>query len=650
MLSKLTILTLLLLIISSSGYSQWIEGGTVVCDEPHDQAIASVVSDNAGGAIIVWVDDRDLYPYGRSKYFAQRINSDGVTLWATNGIAPIDTVNSFISLWSTISDLAGGAIFTWVHTPGFKQDNIYAQRIRYDGQAIWTNDGIPVCTASAQQIKPRCTPDGANGVIITWEDSRNGPQDTYAQRITSAGNAAWATNGVRVSLSADSERAQAITSDGNGGAIIAWQDSRNVDWDIYAQKLNSSGELQWPSSSIPVFVGEGLQLDPILVTDGSNGAIIVWKEDSGNANSDFFAQRIASDGTILWDSLGVPIVDDDFDQGGRRFISDMSGGAFILWEELRNGNVDIYGQRLDSDGNLLWDINGKPLIIHPSNQRYFSAVRDNSDGLIITWVDDRSGISGIYASRIDSNGDPIWDPAGITITDDLGHITYCRVTSDMDGGVLMGFSGNHPGFSTDIFAKRLTPDGDVVPTLLSEYWTNLISKGISIKWSLSAAISIDKFSIYRAHDGNSEYSLLEDIYPNKSLNTYSYIDSSVQPGHTYRYQVVANNAGKLSLLFETASIELPYRQVELGPNYPNPFNPNTSVNFYIPERALVSLDVYRVDGTHVFNVICSHLDEGYHTYNWSGCDRYGNSVASGVYLYRLKVGKSEISRKMVLLK
>ena len=85
-----------------------------------------------------------------------------------------------------VSDGAGGVIVVWQSAQGTSYD-IYAQRLSATGVALWKADGVPVCTADSDQTNPVITSDGAGGAIISWWDWRNGNYDVYAQRINGSG-------------------------------------------------------------------------------------------------------------------------------------------------------------------------------------------------------------------------------------------------------------------------------------------------------------------------------------------------------------------------------------------------------------------------------------------------------------------------------
>jgi len=88
----------------------------------------------------------------------------------------------------------------------------------------------------------------------------------------------------------------------------------------------------------------------------------------------------------------------------------------------------------------------------------------------------------------------------------------------------------------------------------------------------------------------------------------------------------------------------------LGKNYPNPFNPETDIFFSLPERTQVSLIIYNILGEKVKTLADGEMDAGTHSIHWNGRDEAGNSVASGVYFYRLKAEDFDQTMKMILMK
>jgi len=90
--------------------------------------------------------------------------------------------------------------------------------------------------------------------------------------------------------------------------------------------------------------------------------------------------------------------------------------------------------------------------------------------------------------------------------------------------------------------------------------------------------------------------------------------------------------------------------IRLRQNYPNPFNPSTTIEFELPCRMEITLNVHNVLGQEVKSLISGSFGAGLHRATWDGTDQSGRAVASGVYFYRLSTGADQVSRKMLLLK
>ena len=85
-------------------------------------------------------------------------------------------------------------------------------------------------------------------------------------------------------------------------------------------------------------------------------------------------------------------------------------------------------------------------------------------------------------------------------------------------------------------------------------------------------------------------------------------------------------------------------------NYPNPFNPETTISFNIKNSGDVKLSVYNIKGQLVKTLVNDHLESGNHSFVWNGKDNKSADVSSGVYFYRLNTGKNSVTRKMILMK
>jgi hypothetical protein len=217
--------------VNASGVPQWAADGVAICTDAAEQLFPNLTSDNAGGAIVTWQDTR-----GTVDIYAQRVNGSGAAQWAVNGIVLCNAAGSQ-ELPIIDSDGAGGAIVAWRDVRnGFDYD-IYAQRVDATGAPQWFPNGVALCTASGSQDRQTIASDGAGGAIVTWDEVRTATYDVYAQRVSASGTPVWTPNGIAVSIGAGDAQSPTIAPNGAGGAMITWNDSRYGTYDIFAQRL-----------------------------------------------------------------------------------------------------------------------------------------------------------------------------------------------------------------------------------------------------------------------------------------------------------------------------------------------------------------------------------------------------------------------------
>jgi len=395
--------------IDSSGNVQWTPDGVAICTAINDQYSPQICSDGIGGAIITWTDYRSGSNYD---IYSQKINSSGNVQWTADGVATCTAIRSQ-GAPEICNDRAGGAIITWEDSRSGSNNKIYAQRINSLGNIQWTADGVAICTASSNQENPEICKDGAGGAIITW-----GVYRIYAQRINSSGNVLWPADGVAIcTASLDREHPQ-ICSDGAGGAIITWDDSRSGPSfhmnDIYAQRINSSGNVQWTANGVAICTIITNQRYPEICSDGAGGGIITWEDFRNDPSSNIYAQRVNATGDIQWNYGGVRICTAINDQTSPEICNDGAGGGIITWCDNRSGsNYDIYAQEINSSGKVQWTADGIAICTAINGQYGPQICSDGVGGAIITWSDFRSGAGGtsndIYAQHIAQHTN--YDPA-----------------------------------------------------------------------------------------------------------------------------------------------------------------------------------------------------------------------------------------------
>lgn len=475
-LAKLFLAAFLLIVGPSPLLATWSPTGNPVCTAAGTQELSDMIS-TGGGAAMVWVDYRN----GNWDIYAQRLTIPGDPTWGTDGIAlctnaayqlypkivyegpaPLKGLN-YAAVWDdsrsgnhdiyaqcfnlagTLAyptdgtpiasgvgdqeypDLASGGVGTnyvvWTDRQTTTQD-IYAQAFNRTNSALWGAGGLPICTATGVQSGALVVADGTAGAIFVWSDQRAGV-GIYAQKVNAAGTVLWPANGVPVRTGppyTDYGPAQ-IVSDGAGGAIILWYEQKaGLEYDLYAQRLDASGNQMWGTSGKPVCTAAGSRGigTADMIPDGSEGAFVIWNDSRNPQQPDVYAQRISGMGSLYWNPDGVPVCTAAYPQNSPHLAADGFGGVVVTWTDLRDmGPPDIYAQRLDGAGTPQWATDGIPLFTNPYMQIFPQIVNDTRGGSIVAWKDARNGNDDLYAMRIENElGYPGYPtPTIISVTD-----------------------------------------------------------------------------------------------------------------------------------------------------------------------------------------------------------------------------------------
>ena len=380
-----------------------------------------------------------------------------------NGNVIVSAATGSQSSPQAVSDGAGGIIVTWYDYRSGGAD-IYAQRIGADGTARWTANGVAVCAAGNEQYYPAITADGAGGAIITWWDYRNGANfDVYAQKIDAAGAVQWTANGVALCTAASDQSSQQLVSDGAGGAIITWRDQRGgANTDVYAQRINSAGAAQWTADGVALCTAANDQHAPVIAADGAGGAIVTWYDYRSGSHYDIYAQRISASGSIWWTANGVGLCTIASDQTGPLIVSDGAGGAIVSWIDYRStSNYDVYAQRVSASGAAQWAAGGALVCDATGNQYYPYLASDGAGGAILCWADFRGGVNGdIYAQRLSAAGVAQWTANGAALCTATDGQEGARVAADGSGGAVVAWQDHRSGY-WDVYAQRISGAGAI---------------------------------------------------------------------------------------------------------------------------------------------------------------------------------------------
>jgi len=189
-----------------------------------------------------------------------------------------------------------------------------------------------------------------------------------------------------------------------------------------------------------------------------------------------------------------------------------------------------------------------------------------------------------------------------------------------------------------------------VPAQLASARIRAVGETVRLEYVLIEADADERFRLHRATLPAEDYTLLADGLTLETGGILNFSDETVEPGSVYAYLLESYRPDGSARELHRGSATVSAGALRLDPNHPNPFNPLTTIPFYLPERTRVRMDVYDVRGAHVATLASGIFSAGAHRVEWNGVDSGGTPAASGVYYLRLRAGQHTLQRKMLLLK
>ncbi len=229
---------------------------------------------------------------------------------------------------------------------------------------------------------------------------------------------------------------------------------------------------------------------------------------------------------------------------------------------------------------------------------------------------------------------------------------------------------------THVRANNLTSLGDFaigsvddpLPVELSSFAATTNAENMAIlNWSTQSETELSGYHIYRSLEANQSTAVCITTSLITAGNTstgasYSFADNDVTENGTYYYWLEAMNMNGTSDFFGPVTLNYTVGEGNnyvtdpdhLGrsilKSYPNPFNPNTTISFYLRDKDKVTVTIYNTLGQVVKTYQAKDYNPGWHNINWVGNNSNGQTVPSGMYLVRLSGDSCNLTNKMILMK
>jgi len=205
-----------------------------------------------------------------------------------------------------------------------------------------------------------------------------------------------------------------------------------------------------------------------------------------------------------------------------------------------------------------------------------------------------------------------------------------------------------------------------LPVELRDLKAEFLRNSVIISWKTESESENRGFEIYRSNSENGDYQLISSYVTSIDLKglgnstlgkEYTYIDELVIPKGKVFYKIADISSsnekefhGPVVINFKDYSQEITPDKIGLLPNYPNPFNPSTTIKYQISEIGFVDLAIYDIKGNLVKTLVSRKMVSGTYTQKWDATNMNGIQLPSGIYIVRLISNNVSITQRILLMR
>lgn len=381
--------------------------GIAISVEPQAQAYPDV-GWNGTDYVVAWEDRRN---GTNTLIYGARVGADGSVL-DPDGVLIGTMPTNRNQNYPRIASRTGDVLVVW-QDQRFYNSDVYGRLVGIDGTPLGGSD-FCICSETNNQHLPAVAW-GASNFLVAWEDYRNDHDawdytDIYGARVSSNGTLIDGTS-LSIGVLGGTYQREPAVAWGETNFLVAWEDTRNTWYDIYATRVSGSGQIVDPSHFAVTSVTNN-QWDPCVTWGGTN-FLVAWMDWRRGATTDIYAARVSNAGRSL-DTNGILIAAGAGDKShpsaawnGSRFL--------VAWQQYDRSDylTHIYAARMTETGGVLDATSFR--VSKSGNYQWESDAVWGSTNWLVVWRDNLDETkSDIYGVRVGSAG-TVLDPAGIVI-------------------------------------------------------------------------------------------------------------------------------------------------------------------------------------------------------------------------------------------
>ena len=661
-------LTIVFVTVSSTTFAQWSTNPAInlaVCDTSGEQALAKIGSTSDGGSYISWFDNRS----GSYAVYLQRLDPLGNKMWAPTGLLISNNAQSSSLVdWDLMVDDNDNAILAFTDTRNSGNLNPFVYAISPTGDFLWGVNGIDLNPTADFQANPKVAKTDDGNIVVAWIIATTRYQ-VGLQKISSAGAKLWGTNPIVIQSASEGYNYPDVVTSDSGGVILFHTATTGSfpaqTVKLRAKKISSTGSISWGVNvqdigKIAAFT------TPEVYSDNNNGGLIAWHDDrDNNSLQSGFVQRVSSSGTLYFpvDGAEVSLMANRHKFNPVVAFDSATDETYVFWVETEpNQNQNgISGQKLSLNGTRQWTDNAKIFkdlsVAFSTSISYLTSEMGNGRAYLFYLEGNGSGLNDkVEGFACNTAGDFLWT-GNFTILSNPASDKLQLVSSvDVYKNCKLAW-GDDRLDGAGIYAQDINPDGQlgnsIVPVELVSFSAIVSDNSVELNWITATELNNSGFEIERSSHTERSRSMtdwekigfINGNGTTSQSHSYSFSDHNLSTGkYVYRLKQIDFD-GTFSYSNEVeVDLSLP-QTFSLEQNFPNPFNPSTSIQYAVSSRQLVTLKVYDLLGNEIATLVNENKPAGNYEVSFDA-----KNLSSGTYFYKLQAGSFVETKKMMMIK
>jgi hypothetical protein len=515
---------------------------------------------------------------------------------------------------------------------------------------------------------------GSDTVAVAWQDRRSGEDDVRA-RLHNDTSVASSDIQINEESVGGQQSGAALSARSGGGMHVLFTDTQRDGGDIALVSASENGTVVARTRVNEDSAGAA-QYDPAAAYDTTLRGLVVWTDEAGGSSGParFVNGRfVGGSGSFLGAAFRIPEDTLASSQSDADVAMARDGRTAVAWVHDHLGKLTAYVRFLNALGEFSsGDIgvnSGSQSQLFVSFEQDAAVSVDTAGRTWVAWsvLDAATDSFYVLGQAFNFNGVPRGETFDLSPEGPTVEPLDFDILALNNGTMRVAWSGHDS--AAEVWVRDYDTDGVALAPAVRVSDSGAVTRLPAIHQGAQARVTIawtqangtDEDVLWRRFDANgAPLDTVERISPNTPAAIRRDVVLGTSGSYLYGAWHDNQSAGQgfnvrlSSILNAAAGVEdengVRPTEFVLFQNYPNPFNPETVVRFYTPTATDAQCDIFNVLGRHVRSVKLGRVPAGPYQVRWDGRDDDGESVASGVYFYRLTTGDEVRTKKMLLLR